>query len=238
MFEKSKWGIIQDDFPLFVENCSIQSLGNMQSCDKVRVRGMTISGLTIFHYTILYRRPSYVEYCLSEGYDVNKPLSDEWSPLMLAVFLEYSEIVEILVFYGANINATNRYGASALSLAIQQKNEEMVKILLKTRQTIKDLVNPLHAAVAVDAPNIAALLVQAGADPNAKCSVGKTAIESTKPEQKEMMKVLKSKEKQQTDDAAIFSEFSPDSMTLNELLEMVEIKPDPPKTPFYPPQYI
>ena len=77
MLEKSKWGIKQDDFPLFVENYSVQSIGSLQSYDRIKVRGLTVSELTLFHYTIIYRRPGFVEHCLSEGFDVNKTLSDE-----------------------------------------------------------------------------------------------------------------------------------------------------------------
>ena len=238
MFEKAKWCVIRDDFPLFVESFNLQTMANLPSGEHVKVRGLDLSNVTIFHLTILYRKPSFVEFCLSEGYDVNKTLADDWTPLLLAIYLEYSEIVQILVFYGANINAANKYGTTPLLLAIQLKNEEILKILLKSRQKIQDLVNPLHACIVTNQINLAKLLLQAGANPNEKCSIGKTAFESLKPDQKEMKDLLENKQEPQQSPEALFAQFSPDKMTLNELLELVDIQPDPPETPFYQPLHL
>ena len=65
---------------------------------------------------------------LKQRADVNTPQADGMTALHWAAYLDDLETAKLLV--AANVNATNRYGVTPLSLACQNGNTPMVKLLL------------------------------------------------------------------------------------------------------------
>lgn len=190
MFEQWKLSISQNDFPLFVDLSQQQNIETVKGGGQVRVRDYVFEDLNIFFYCILYRRPIFVEHCLSEGVNVNMQTSNGWTPLFLAVALEYCEITEMLIFYGANINVTNRFGITPLMLAIQLKNVYLVKTILKSRQKVADKVNTLAAAIIHDLPEVVKMIFQLGVDPLAKTKMGPNLIQLVNVDQIKILQIL------------------------------------------------
>ncbi|EAY17203.1 hypothetical protein TVAG_291550 [Trichomonas vaginalis G3] len=277
MFEQWRLSIAQNDFPLFVELSQLQNIETVKGGGQIRVRDYIFDDLNIFFYCIFYRRPIFVEHCLSEGVNVNITTSNGWSPLFIAIALEYAEIVEILIFYGANINTPNKYDITPLQFAIQMKNIEIVKIILKSRQQVTDLANTLASAIVYDQTEIVEILIKMGADPFTMTKKGVPAIQLVSPTQINILHAFSNREsdedscsyeesyeeeisepeepqkaeekettemkedentEKQSETKQEIPNFSPDSMSLNELLEMVKVKPFPPITPTYPIEFL
>ena len=81
-------------------------------------------------------------------------------------------IAGVLLDNGADVNAQNDNKQSALGLAVEDKSPEMVKLLLAHKPQVDILDQsgwtPLQWAVSEQHPEIAGLLLDAGADPNLK----------------------------------------------------------------------
>ena len=74
------------------------------------------------------------ELLLEKGSDVNEAIStgraEGYTPLMMAANNNALDLAEFLIGRGANVNARAKDGATALSLAIEENHQEMVKLLL------------------------------------------------------------------------------------------------------------
>jgi len=72
---------------------------------------------------------------LENGADVNSALKGKdaagWTALLFAAVNGDVELVEYLILHGANVNHTSNEGSTALSLARQEKYEELVSLLKK-----------------------------------------------------------------------------------------------------------
>ena len=72
---------------------------------------------------------------LENGADVNSELSGKdaagWTALLFASVNGDIELAEYLILQGANVNHTSNEGSTALSLARQEKYEELVSLLKK-----------------------------------------------------------------------------------------------------------
>ena len=97
-----------------------------------------IDGMTAFIQSIFGILSGSVttEVCdllLEKGADVNTQLAGQdaigWTALMFATSNEKLDLVKYLISKGANVNLKAKDGTSALSLAIINKNEEIIKIL-------------------------------------------------------------------------------------------------------------
>jgi ankyrin repeat protein len=104
------------------------------------------------------------------------------TPLFLAAKAGASDIVQLLLNKGADINSTTGGGASALYIACQSGNVEVVKVLLESKAK-PDLLtdfgwSPLFVAAYKGYSDIVKLLLEAGANVNApgKMLMIKTAV--------------------------------------------------------------
>lgn len=70
-----------------------------------------------------------LELLLDSGADVNGGTPSNHSPLMAAASVGRVPIVEMLIKRGANINAKNSTGQTALDVATKSENEDVVKFL-------------------------------------------------------------------------------------------------------------
>jgi ankyrin repeat protein len=76
---------------------------------------------------------SVPELLLEKGADVNEAIStgraEGYTPLMMAASNDALDLAKFLIGKGANVNAKAKDGSTALSLAIKEDHEKMVKLL-------------------------------------------------------------------------------------------------------------
>ncbi|KMY51317.1 M48 family metallopeptidase [Peribacillus loiseleuriae] len=104
-----------------------------------------------------------------------------YTPLMIAVSENDTEIMLSLLADGADMNETDDYGQSALHLAVSSENTETAKILLEKGATV-DLLDsyattPLNLAAYLENVELVALLLEYGADPAIKDMEGLSAMD-------------------------------------------------------------
>lgn len=85
-------------------------------------------------------------FLLDQGFDINSPTSQGWTPLFIAVRDGQTEAAKLLIYRGADLNAQTNRGATALTMAVTQKfpsekaQRELIIYLLKrgADPTLKD----------------------------------------------------------------------------------------------------
>jgi len=98
-----------------------------------------------------------------------------------AAFYGQADMVRLLIEHGADVNAVNHYGSSALYQAALMKNtEEAARILLEKGADVNaaswDGETPLHRAV-ISPTDLVKLLIEYGAKVDVKDNEGKTPVE-------------------------------------------------------------
>ena len=116
---------------------------------------------------------SRVSLLIKAGADLEARNRDGWTPLLVSVRRGHTEIASLLLKAGANVNAKTDSGWTALHLAAENGLEDLTRQLLTLGANVhaKDLVNnesALHYAVYYGEAAIVKLLLDAGADPNAR----------------------------------------------------------------------
>jgi len=101
--------------------------------------------------------------------DVNIADKEGFTALMcVASNYNKHEIAELLINNGANVNAINKNGETALIRAIKIRNFNVIELLIKHNCNVnlfnKNSNPPLLEAIDVKQPKIADLLINAGAD--------------------------------------------------------------------------
>ena len=99
-------------------------------------------------------------------------VSTELTPLHFAASAGYDEIAQTLISNGANVNAVDGFGRTALSYAAQHNYAQTVKTLLaaKADPNRGELNLPLATAAYEGDTNIVEMLLKGGADPNRSSS--------------------------------------------------------------------
>jgi hypothetical protein len=59
---------------------------------------------------MLVKKPEIAHYFLVAGFDPNVLIGGDWTALHLAAFLGVTDHVEILIFFKAKVDATDKYG--------------------------------------------------------------------------------------------------------------------------------
>jgi ankyrin repeat protein len=138
-------------------------------------------GTTLLHYAV--RNPAgavHVEtlaYLLSKGLNPNAALSSGVTPLHLAVEKSSLEAVRLLLDQGADVNAVDRLGRSALLGAAtlsssSSSSVDIVKLLIEREADVNASSvwqSPLLAAVLSGSVQCVQALINAGADVNQMC---------------------------------------------------------------------
>lgn len=87
----------------------------------------TGKGMTPLHWASAKNHPSTVSILLAAGASINMTSGrDGWTPLMYAAFMGHSDVVKILLGAGADRKPKNEYGRTALDLAIQYRQDDVV----------------------------------------------------------------------------------------------------------------
>jgi len=97
--------------------------------------GADVNAITDYHYTILRlaiggKSAEVVSYLISKGVDVNKACDGiDYTPLMEAASFGVTDITNLLIAKGANVNARAKNGTDALSLAAENGRQEVIALL-------------------------------------------------------------------------------------------------------------
>ena len=104
-----------------------------------------------------------------------RPAKHNWgsTPLHHAVDGGHTELVELLIKSGADVNARDLQRETPLHIAAQNGNREIAELLIKSGADVNDnkfYINspPLHTALSFRNIEVAKLLIDNGADVNAK----------------------------------------------------------------------
>lgn len=122
-----------------------------------------------------------VELLLINGANVDRiEVLCDYTSLLFAVKHRYSDIVDLLIKYKANINATSYAGDSTLMLAVRNGDEDMVKLLIKNGAKV-NLSNTKGSTALTLAAQfghfaIAKYLLENGASIDAKIMDGWTSL--------------------------------------------------------------
>ncbi len=106
--------------------------------------------------------------------------NDGRTPLINAAQRNLTEIAELLMDNGADVNAQDKHGQPALWFAVGYEMPDMGKLILTHKPTVDIWVNqitPVQLAISGEQFEIAALLLNAGADVDAiiSSSLGNSA---------------------------------------------------------------
>lgn len=137
-------------------------------------------GNTPLHIAAEHNKPEIAALLLANGADVNAKVSNEsrnagQTPLTLALnSYEHKEMLELLLTHGAEVNVLSS-GMTPLSIAVNRNLSDDVELLLANGAD-PDWQGLLHFAVLHDRTKILEILLDYGADPNAKDWAGHTAL--------------------------------------------------------------
>ena len=130
---------------------------------------LTSEGQTALMAAVYYRRKEMTKILIENGADINAVDRNGKSVLMYAAETWAPEITRILIDNGANLDHRNPQGQKAIDVAYNNDNYVayiIIEIALGKSQNKYDQY--LTAAVYEDIPSLANILIQEGADVNAK----------------------------------------------------------------------
>jgi len=177
---------------------AIRNKGKYEHIKLLLINGADANSADIWGRTALMIAASknsanIVKLLIDYGSDINKKINEiGWTPLMESVFscriitrhtqvLVNTDIVKLLVQSGADLNATNECGITALMLACVQRTHSIVSILIRAGANL-DIADTnkytalMHATFETNEAVVKDLL-DSGADIHATDNNGKTALD-------------------------------------------------------------
>ncbi len=116
---------------------------------------------------------------LDKGINVNARDINGRTALMIAVYDESKDIVEMLINAGADVNAHDKYGLTSLHWAAEKGHTNIVEMLIKAGADVNAKNNngstALHRA-ALGPKGIVQILLKAGVEVNSQNKYGRTAL--------------------------------------------------------------
>ena len=95
------------------------------------------NGKSFLYWCIQNRKLEIAQYLIEEGVDVNAR-TNETTPIMLASFHGYLEVVEKLIKNGAQIDAKTSNGLDATYAASQKGHLNILKLLIENNPNVSD----------------------------------------------------------------------------------------------------
>lgn len=147
---------------------------------------------TLLHDAAWGKSKKVVEFLLEKGISANAITSFKRTPLHNACMGGNLDIIKTLVEKGADVNAKGDRNWTPLFIAMGRGHTEAVSLLLKSGVKVED--HYLHTAAVKGYGKIAYMLLENGADPNAKDKKGKTPLDyACRYSHKKVAKALLSK---------------------------------------------
>lgn len=133
--------------------------------------------VTLLQWAILSQQPQSLALLLELGADASIPGLDGNSALHTAAAVQDPQYLRLLLERGVAVNPRNAVtGATPLATAVLAGREEQLRLLLVCGAdvTLSDRLGdtPLHVAAKTNAPQLALMLLQAGADAKARNQQG------------------------------------------------------------------
>jgi ankyrin repeat protein len=141
------------------------------------------SGNTPIHFAIKNGHGKLIDLLLSKGAIISK--DDNLLPYeeasLNAVWSNHADVLKVLLDHGADVNAADRWGWSLLHYATWEGNADMTKMLLEKGANPNNVEReygqtPLHRAALRSRKTVAEMLLDHGANVNAKDWYGKTPL--------------------------------------------------------------
>lgn len=131
------------------------------------------SNQTLLHIAIHFEHYDIVNFLIQQSLPINDDYNlFNMSPLLKAIKENHLDIAELLLDYGADIEAVNSQYGTPLIYAIEHQSFEMVKILLDYGASVdtqnSQKMSPLLKAVQYDSELIVEILLQNHANPYAR----------------------------------------------------------------------
>ncbi len=140
-------------------------------------------GATPLYHAAWEGHKDVVEILLEQGADVNmNRVGESWTPLLHATMAGHAPVVKALLENGAKVDVGDDSGVTPLCYAIQDKNEESVRMLIEAGADVNKLVykklelTALSWAVWFGNAGIVQILIEAGANINHKDDSGWTPL--------------------------------------------------------------
>ena len=149
----------------------------------------TFKDVTPLFLAVLSHRIDILEYLLQNKFPVNALVNGS-TPLHVAAFLNYSDIVETLLFYGANPLAIDENLMDPLAIAATYGYDDIINSLLHFDYPPQALSLSLQIAIFNNNIELVNKLLLHGADPNIENVSKKKPIDIVKKEQVEITNLL------------------------------------------------
>ncbi|CAI1930275.1 Ribulose-5-phosphate 4-epimerase and related epimerases and aldolases [Serratia quinivorans] len=155
----------------------IQAIGEQVTQGRLSEQGDR--QVTLPQWAILAQQPQSLALLLELGADASTPGLDGNSALHTAAAVQDPQYLRLLLEQGGVVNPRNAVtGATPLATAVLAGREEQLRLLLVSGAdvTLSDRLGdtPLHVAAKTNAPQLALMLLQAGADAKARNQQGVT----------------------------------------------------------------
>jgi len=133
------------------------------------------AGVTTLHVAVGAGQQEVCAFLLEKGADINAKAYNSQTPLHWAAIAGRKDVVELLIAKGADANAKNVRGHMALDFAIKAGHKEITEVLLDALSG-EDLASTLLSAVQSGNKELAAQVLDRGADVNTQASFGLTPL--------------------------------------------------------------
>ncbi|GAB6018955.1 Ankyrin repeat and death domain-containing protein 1A [Chamberlinius hualienensis] len=147
----------------------------------VDVNDIDVDGNTALHLAVERGDVVIAALLLNHKADINKIVTKKaWTPLHYASHLGHTGVTQLLLEYGAQVEAQDQNGNSPLHLAVACNHEDSVKLLISKHAPINSTNNrkqtPLHIASDKGHSNLVEILLVAGADVTARDKNGRMPL--------------------------------------------------------------
>ncbi len=155
----------------------VRQISQQATPERLNVRGDL--QITLLQWAILRQQPGSVEALIRAGADIGQPGLEGNSALHTAAMIKDPQYLRLLLQQAPPVNVRNpATGATPLAGAVLAGREEQMRMLLNAGAdgTLSDRAGdtPLHLTAKINAPALALILLQAGADAKALNRQGRT----------------------------------------------------------------